>query len=128
VTIEGETRLRRAVLLPPLSAGYYKGQASNTYGFMRTQDGTTTTFEAPGQFGGSNTACGINDVGSIVGLYFDSNTEITYGYLRRADGSMTKFSLPGSTDTEPQGINNQGVVVGSYYDPNLQGFIAKGIQ
>jgi hypothetical protein len=58
---------------------------------------------------------GINDSGSIVGLY-RSNDGVAHGFLLR-DGDFTSINYPGAAYTDARGSNAQGEIVGTY---NLQ--------
>lgn len=65
---------------------------------------------------------GINDSGSMVGLYRNSDG-VTHGFLLR-DGNFTSIDYPGASYTDARGINAQGDIVGTYHvssensDPN----------
>jgi hypothetical protein len=53
------------------------------HGFLRTSDGTITTFDAPGAGTGFNQGTaplGITPAGEIMGLYRDANS-VTRGFL-----------------------------------------------
>ena len=63
-------------------SGDYQDASSVFHGFVRTPNGTVTTFDPPGS---DNTfATGINDFGVITGLASQGN--ITFGYLRVPSG------------------------------------------
>jgi hypothetical protein len=66
--------------------GYYYDANSVAHGFLRTPDGTLTTFDAPG----ADTTAGsyngtfpysVNDWGVITGYYIDANN-VSHGFLR----------------------------------------------
>jgi hypothetical protein len=59
------------------SAGTITGQGGNNT-FVRTPDGTITTFGVPGSYLTDPTA--INPAGAIVGVYYDANI-VQHGYL-----------------------------------------------
>ena len=68
---------------------------------------------------------GINDLGQIVGDYFDASG-CCHGFLL-SQGTYTKLDAPGSILTVAEGINNAGVIVGVYLDTNFSqhGFLLK---
>jgi hypothetical protein len=74
----------------------------------------------------TTTLRGINDWGSIVGIYFDAfvnpdrgppRTEERVNGFMYEGGQFTTLNVPGSTRTYLTGINNRGHIVGYYYDP-----------
>lgn len=78
-------------------------------GFLRTSDGTVTTFTVSGSPATAPTS--INNEGVIAGDYEGSQ----YGwqpFVRNADGTITTYAVPGDTSTT--GINDSGTVVGQY--------------
>src|SRR5215470_6119894 len=81
--------------------------------------------DVPG--GRTSWAHGINDVGQIVGGYWDGSR--IHGFVRESDGTFTSVDVPGSTDTYADGINNVGEVVGYFYEQagqHLHGFVLNG--
>jgi hypothetical protein len=111
--------------------GYYNDDNLVSHCFIRTADGTITTFDAPGadtkpadQAGSQLT--GINPLGTTVGLYIGSNF-IGHGFLRSPSGHFTSFdAAPGSVFTFPNGpINLEGTLVGFYEDaaPRFHAFV-----
>jgi hypothetical protein len=88
-----------------------------------TSDGTTfnrhivlwRSFDVPEGVNGT-ASTGINDLGEITGVYFDSNGN-QHGFLRKPGGEFVPFDVPHvSSGTSPNGINNQGDIVGYYTD------------
>ena len=70
---------------------------------------------------GSTQASGINDMGQIVGTYFDA-----HGFLY-GGGSYTTIDDPLATQTVAQGINNAGQIVGYYSDQGgVHGYLLVG--
>lgn len=98
--------------------GSYDIDASFTpHGFIRTPDGHLMLFEAPDGGPGIDPQ-GINEVGDVVGYYFDSNGN-THGFVRKRGGAIITFDVPfPNQGTIPQAINAHGVVVGYYFDAN----------
>ena len=87
-------------------------------GFLRSADGTLTTFSGPnGSLGGF--AYGINDSGTTAGTYF-TNTVLAdgnnanNGFLRSADGTFTDVMVPGASDTNLYGLSDNGNLFGQY--------------
>ena len=66
---------------------------------------------------------GINGWGTIVGMYFASQSGFQ-GFKRWSNGGFIKLSFPGAVETRPTGINDSGTIVGSY-SPSL-GALPKG--
>jgi hypothetical protein len=119
-------------------AGYYIDANVSCHGFLRSPDGTITSFDAPGsarfkscQAGhpGGTWAYSINPHGDIAGAYQDENF-LAHGYLRAAKGTFTSFDAPGSGTEANQGtvgfaINPAGTIAGYYIDVNnaFHGFV-----
>jgi len=78
----------------------------------------------------STQATSINTTGTVVGWYFDSQTN-GHGFLRDRAGNITTFDVPGASSGYWQGtfawaINDAGTVVGSYTttsSTSFQGFL-----
>lgn len=86
-------------------------------GFLRTPDGTVTSFDAPI---GANviyegtSAAALNNTGQVVGYgRYQSNR---YAFTRDLQGGMTTFSGGNEFVTLPFGINDAGEIVGVYLD------------
>ena len=62
---------------------------------------------------GVSTASGINDVGAIVGSFFQDVRAIGFLLFR---GKFTLFRFPGSLETTPHDINNRSQIVGDFID------------
>lgn len=111
--------------------GYYADINNVNHGFLRSPDGTITTFDPPGagrEPGQGTIVHAINPNGSIVGSYPGSTT--FYAYLRTPDGTFTTFAAPGACTnsindgchgTGAWNINAFGTIVGSYEDTSGQG-------
>jgi uncharacterized membrane protein len=107
------------------------GNPFRRYGWSRATDGTVTYFEVNGSH---TSARGINDEGSIVGFFIDSDDGKSKGFKVELDGSPCQsltitggdvLEFPGAEATFLGGIKNSGAVVGSFDDPtNTHGFIA----
>jgi len=101
--------------------------AVTCHGFLRTPDGTITTFDPPGST--LTNGNGINPAGTITGNDDDAGG-VFHGYLRSPDGSFTIFDAPGAGTAANQGtggfgINPAGVITGFYIDTNnaMHGFV-----
>ena len=85
------------------------------------------TFDAPGAGTGSGRgtfAVNINDFGTAIGWFIDTNT-VYHGFVRYPNGRVTTIdapragSLPGSGQgTVAYSINVEGTIAGSYQDAN----------
>jgi hypothetical protein len=115
-----------------ISVGAYLDNSGNfvSHQFLRSPDGTITTFEAPGagtgpyQGTGFDQIAGLNDLGVVTSMYLDGNN-VYHGYLRTPDGKFATFDAPGAdltpgdyNGTFPASINNAGVITGYYTDVN----------
>jgi PKD repeat protein len=101
--------------------GFYEN-GSNNRGFILS-GGNYTLFDYPG--GNSTNAIRINDDGTIVGIYKDSQGN-EHGFTL-SNGTPASVDYPGAKNTYASGINNDGTIVGYYsYDDNVaHGFILK---
>ena len=103
--------------------GTYQDASFAVHGFLRTRDGTFTTFDAPGSAG--TEPSGINPAGAITGAYF--STFLISGFLRTPGGTFITFNPPNSTSTAPVGSNPVGAIAGQYFvflaRPQNQGFL-----
>jgi hypothetical protein len=88
-----------------------------TEGFVRTSDGTLTTFQGAKLDAFATLPTGINASGEITGSYFSITTSTleAHGFSRNASGVITSFDPPGSYGTTPTSINDSGVITGSFY-------------
>jgi hypothetical protein len=118
-------------------ASYYIDANNVVHGFLRSPDGTFTTFEPPG-VGPNGMNCyadcsvGLNDLGAITGVYLDTNN-VNHGFVRSPwGGNIFTFEAPGADTTAgsnngtfPVSINDWGAVAGYYIDANsvFHGFL-----
>ena len=72
--------------------GWYSDTSGVFHGFLRTLDGTITTFDPPGSIGTLPSA--ITATGVIIGSYFDAGG-VTRGFLRMRGGSFATIDVPG---------------------------------
>jgi hypothetical protein len=123
-----------------ITGTYFELISGNSFGgnyrvFVRTPDGTFTTFDAA-----TNPLCciwsfpsGITSAEAITGSFNDPFT-INHGFLRAKDGTVTTFDVPGAGSgfnqgTAPLGINAAGVIMGLYIDAKdgYHGFLLRDI-
>jgi len=89
--------------------------------FVRTADGTVTTFAVTGAK--ETQAESINNGSEIAGYYLD-NSDAGHGFLRASNGTITTFDVTGASGTYPVSLNNKGEIAGSYGDDaGAHGFV-----
>lgn len=119
-------------------AGVYADPAVANYvhGFVRSAQGTFTTFDAPGvaATNGSHDPHGtipfrFDSAGDVVGFYTDA-TRASHGFIRAAGGKFTEFDVNGMGTGKyhiliPVGFDNAGEVAGLYMDASeiYRGFV-----
>jgi hypothetical protein len=104
--------------------GFYVDTKDVVHGWVRSVEGRTTAFEAPGanttpgSYNGTSPSA-INDLGAITGSYSDA-IGLYHGFLRSPDGKFTTFDVSGAgaNGTFPIGLNLEGAVVGYALDSN----------
>jgi hypothetical protein len=98
------------------------GWAGGANSFVRTADGTDTTFTVQGAK--TTMALSINDGNAVAGFYED-NADVKHGFVRAADGTIATFDGPKATATIANAINNKGDIAGLYVDDggNAYGFV-----
>jgi hypothetical protein len=105
-------------------AGQYADTGGVFHGFLRSPDGTITTFDAPsaGTSPGQGTVVtftdGINPVGAIAGGFTDASS-IFHAFVRAPNGTFATFDPPGSVFTDNSGINPVGTVTSFYADASF---------
>jgi hypothetical protein len=77
--------------------------------FLRTYDGTITTFQV-----GGNSPLSINDQDTIAGLFCTGSPYTCQGFVRTVDGTITIFNPPGAQETQSAFVGNNGIVGGSF--------------
>ena len=115
------------------NAGVRVGSFTDKTATMRgiIQTGNTTTLLEKTVNVPANTGTfifDINNLGQMVGGYFDPTGEIQHGFF--SDGTnFTTIDYPNSSTTWLNGINDLGQMVGSYFDDSAQvfhGFLTDG--
>jgi hypothetical protein len=82
------------------------------HGYLRTSDGTITTFDPTNSTGTHPTS--INDNGVITGYFTVGAAQSkAYGFVRDAAGTITDFAPSGVTTTYPYSINDSGIITGA---------------
>jgi uncharacterized membrane protein len=88
-------------------AGSYYDEQDVYHGYVRSADGTISTFDDPG---GDLTVTAINTTGIIVG------STGNLAFTRSTQGTITTFGVPGASLTRAIGINSSGEITGWYRD------------
>ena len=106
------------------------------HGFVRSNQGTFTTYDAPGAGTGAGQGTlpeSNNTLGAITGQYIDASN-VNHGFLRNQLGSFSVFDVPGAgtsagQGTIPLGNNNPGAIVGESIDGGnvAHGFLVQGL-
>jgi len=116
--------------------GIFVDPSGVLHGFVRSKQGTFTTFDAPGA--GTGPGLGTlpevnNNPGAIAGNYTDANG-VNHGFLRDKQGSFNTFNVPSAgtgtgQGTIPLGNNNPGAIAGEYIDGGnvAHGFLVEGL-
>ena len=88
-------------------------------GFLRDAGNNFTTLAVMGT---DTEAFGLNDLGDIIGVFYDLSG--SYGYKLDSVGNLTIIDVPGASATHPRDINNSGTVVGFFESPTgVHGFL-----
>ncbi len=116
--------------------GVYVDPQGVLHGFVRSKEGTFTTFDVPGAGtgAGQGTLPEVNNTpGVIAGNYTDTNS-VNHGFQFDQQGNFTLFDVPGTgtgagQGTIPLGNNDPGAVTGEYIDGGnvVHGFLVEGL-
>jgi hypothetical protein len=116
--------------------GVYVDKNGALHGFVRSNQGTFSTFDVPsaGTGAGQGTLPESNNtVGAIAGNYIDGSF-VNHGFLRNTQGSFSLFDVPSAGTGAGQGTiplsnNNSGMVTGEDIDGGnvTHGFLAEGL-
>jgi hypothetical protein len=99
--------------------GYYSETTRTVHGFIRSPDGTFTTFDVPNAATGGTQITAINDLGDFAGSYADQSGN-SFGFVRTNNNQVTlltyvMFSQSISpTSISPTSLNDGGSVVGYF--------------
>lgn len=97
--------------------GYYGTETSSS--FLVRVSGTKTVTETYQTVNYPHAteswATGVNDLGQIVGSYYEGTSGVSHGY-ERSSGKFTEINVPfaGALGTFPLSIDNAGEIVGVY--------------
>lgn len=112
-------------------AGLYYDQSNLEHGFVRSSNGSISTFDASSATGALTEVSNINLEGAITG-YYTLTSGVAYGYVRSPLGSITSFSASGAGTASGQGtfpVSNdlEGGITGYYIDADnvYHGFVGK---
>jgi hypothetical protein len=109
------------------SGNYHAPARRGFHGFVRSPDGTITTFDPPGSIAYLYPVS-IADSGVITGTYEDKSG-LFHGFIRKKGGKITSFDPPGASYTFSSSIDSdrtdKNVITGYYVDSsgNYHGFI-----
>lgn len=93
--------------------------AKTDHGFVRTADGTVTSFDYPGAL--ITEGYSINSNGAVAGWW--GNAVVMHGLLRTADGRLKSFDCPGASNTLGLSINRAGTIAGAcFFNDSFHGF------
>jgi hypothetical protein len=106
------------------------------HGFVRSNQGTFTTYDAPGAGTGAGQGTlpeSNNTAGAITGQYIDGNF-VNHGFLRHTQGSFSVFDVPGTGTGPGQGTipvdnGDSGAIIGEAIDASnvIHGFLVQGL-
>jgi len=103
-------------------AGAYNDTKTNqTFGFLRSADGTVSTFKVANSLGYFNLqVTALNNWGTIVSSVFDENYSAGDLYLRYSGGGQKIVVGDSHGGLNPAAISNNGVVVGTDFGGDTQ--------
>jgi len=104
-------------------ARYGGDSGVRSHAFLRKGD-TFSIIDFPGYDAAS--ANGINDLGQIVGTYFNTDDDMWKGFFYdEATSAYSSISVTDSIDTKLHDINDDGWIIGEYTDPgdHRHGFV-----
>jgi len=102
------------------------GQAGQSFGFIRSCNGTFTTIDVD-SYDHHTTVEVIDNAGDVAGQYEDKNNpHIWHAFIRTSDGTITSFDGPGAYNTFPSDLHPP-MTVGWYYTADgVHGFSRAG--
>lgn len=120
-----------ALAINPAGAvsGLYVDANNVAHAFVRSHNGTITSFDPSGSVFTNGDTLGINPAGAVSGGYTDSNG-VSHGFVRSPSGTITSFDAPGAGTNPDQGsaalmITASGTTPGLVIDGDnvLHGFL-----
>jgi uncharacterized membrane protein len=105
--------------------GLYLDADFNAHGFL-LDHGTFTTIDFPSATPEFTSLSSINNLGQIVGGYYDFSSNTFHSFLLD-NGAFTTIDLPGAISTVVGTINDRDQITGSYDDASgvAHGFVAE---
>ena len=94
-------------------AGVITGTYDWDTGFLRTPDGTITSFDIPGA--GQTVSIAINNNGLVAGNYSDASG-VWWPFIRNTDGSIVSYQVPGALNAHMGAMNDAGTIAGYWND------------
>lgn len=106
--------------------GFTDAETEIGHAYLRTWKGAITVLPDPAPNAVSTEASGINNFGTIVGTFFDTDGG-AHGFIRRF-GHSTVFDYPDAVRTRLNGLNNRGEIAGQWSDADRHqhGFVLAG--
>ena len=116
--------------------GIYVDSSGVLHGFVRSKNGTFSTFDAPGAGTGAGQGTlpeSNNTSGDIAGNYLDGSG-VNHGFVRDKKGNFSVFNIPGAGTGAGQGTiplsnNNSNQITGEDIDGGnvTHGFLVEGL-
>jgi hypothetical protein len=116
--------------------GVYVAPNGVLHGFVRSNQGTFSTFDVPGAGTGPGQGTlpeSNNTLGAIAGNYLDGSG-VDHGFLRDTQGTFSTFDVPGAGTGAGQGTvpldnNDSGAITGEDIDGSnvTHGFLVEGL-
>jgi uncharacterized membrane protein len=98
-----------------ITGGFQVSPDGSGHAFLRSPDGEYTLFDVPTEVGIETVPTGINDAGTVAGIFVDRN--FNYGvFVRAADGTFSHFHAPNGGQIVGLSIDSRGDVTGWYWD------------
>jgi hypothetical protein len=93
------------------------GNGGSAHGFLRTSDGTITTFDPPHSVDTRVTSINIK---ATVSGYYQTSDNVIHAFYRTTDGIVNTFDAPGqNASTYLAGINDGGQLTGLYFNSQV---------
>lgn len=86
-----------------------------TEGFLRSADGTVSTFFASGQSNDETTVEAFNSRDQIAGYFYDASYHL-HGFIRQPDGTVEVIDAPNAGYTNITALNDRGYAAGMFAD------------
>ncbi|HEX3945786.1 MAG TPA: hypothetical protein VHW69_17055 [Rhizomicrobium sp.] len=88
------------------TVGYFPGVDGINHGFLRTADGSITSFDAQ-EDSCETIPYSINQAGTVVGAHASGDgCSVSVGFLRSAEGAISTFTVPDALWTNANSIND----------------------